>query len=199
MNNKKNNRVFTEATALLWICVLAGVAFLALYSLINILVAEPPFWVGIVLTLADLVCALAVYLVYKKFNEREASFSSRTIELDDAMKSMMKSVDIPCVLTLKNGVILWANAGTYRMLGSEGGLLQKNFYDYSRIRIDDIITSLSENGIVSIRLSYDEFVRIRDIRGSNYLLYAISCITVCNIIEYRVVEHHRLLLNEADP
>ena len=146
MSNKKSNRVFTEANILIWICVLTGIVFLALYSLINIFSSNPPIWIGIILVAADLLCSAVVYLVYKKRSEAEARFSAQTITLEKAMTGMMKNVDIPCILTLKNGIIAWANLGAQNMLGSEGSLLQKNFNDYSALKIEDLIATISEDG-----------------------------------------------------
>lgn len=145
MSNKKNNRVFTEANILIWICVLTGIVFLSLYSLINIFVDNPPIWVGIVLTAVDLLCSVSVYLVYRKKYETEARFNAQTLTLEKAMTGMMKNVEIPCVLTLKNGIVAWANVGAQKMFGTDGGMLQKNLNDFSELKIEDLIATLPEN------------------------------------------------------
>ena len=145
MSNKKDNRIFTEANILLWICVLTGIVFLALYSLINILVDNPPLWVGIVLAAVDLLFAGAVYIVYRKKAENEAHFKSQTVTMEKAMTGMMKNVEIPCVLTLKNGIIAWCSTGAYRMFGANGSLLQKSFNDFSETKIEELIATLPED------------------------------------------------------
>lgn len=59
-------------------------------------------------------------------------------------------------------------------------------------------TALAENGIVSVGLARDKFVRVCDICGVNNIVNGICVVAVRNIVEDRVVEHHRLLLNESD-
>ena len=168
MSNKKDNQVFTEANILLWICVLTGIVFLAMYSLINIFVDNPPLWVGVVLAVVDLLFAATVYIVYKKKAENDARFKSQTVTMEKAMTGMMKNVDIPCVLTLKNGIIAWCSAGAYQMFGADGSLLQKNFNDLSETKIEELIATLPEN-----EDEYDESIHNRAlpviIDGRNYM------------------------------
>lgn len=145
MSNKKDNRVFTEANILLWICVLTGIVFLALYSLINIFVQTPPVWVGPTLAVIYLGISGAIYIVYKKRAENEVRFKGQTVSMEKAMTGMMKDVDVPCVLTLKSGMIAWCSAGANKMFGVEGTLLQKSFNDLSETKIEDLIATLPED------------------------------------------------------
>lgn len=163
MSNKKQNRVFNESNILLWLCVITGIVFIALYALVNIFVKQPPVWIGAVLASVEILCALATYAVYKARSDREAQFNAQTITLEKAMTGMMKNVEIPCVLTLKNGLIAWANVGAQKMFGAEGSLIQKNFNDFSELRIEDLISSIPEQDDIGA----DSLPTV--IGGKNYL------------------------------
>ena len=59
-------------------------------------------------------------------------------------------------------------------------------------------SALAEHGVVCIGHTADEAVRIRDLRRVEHLLNMDIRAAVGNIIIYRVSEHQRLLLDEAD-
>lgn len=142
--NNKNNRVFTETNMLLWICLISSAVFIGLYAMVDIFVESYPFWLGIALFVADLLFILITYIVYKKKRDLEASFKEKTLLMEKAMTGMMRNVDIPCVLTLKNGLIAWCSQGAHKMFATPESLLQKNFNDLCDVDIEKLIATLPE-------------------------------------------------------
>lgn len=142
MSKKKTNRVFAESNMLLWICLISSAVFIGLYAMIDIFAQSYPEWIGIILFLADALFIGIVYIVYKKKSDLDASFKEQTLLMEKAMTGMMKNVDIPCVLTLKNGLIAWCSKGAHTMLGTPESLLQRNFNDLCSTSIEDLIATL---------------------------------------------------------
>lgn len=132
---------------LLWICLLCSTILLGLYALVAFFVPEHPKWIGLVLFAVLAFLTLIIYFVHKKKSDLEASFKEKTLLMEKAMTGMMKDVDIPCVLTLRSGLIAWSSVGANKMLGTGESLLQKNLYDLCGVRIEDLIATLpDENG-----------------------------------------------------
>ena len=69
--------------------------------------------------------------------------------MEKAMTGMMKDVDIPCILTLPSGLIVWSSKGAHEMLGVRDSLLQKKLNDICEVKIEDLISPMTpteENG-----------------------------------------------------
>lgn len=142
MSKKNKTRVFAENNMLLWICLISSALFLGLYALIDIFVENYPMWLGLVLFGAIALFMLVVYIVYKKKLEQEESFKEKTLLMEKAMTGMMKDVEIPCMLTLRSGLIAWCSKGVYNMLDAKESLLQKNFNDLCDKDIEELIAKL---------------------------------------------------------
>jgi c-di-AMP phosphodiesterase-like protein len=142
MSKKNKTRVFAENNMLLWICLISSALFLGLYALIDIFVENYPMWLGLVLFGAIALFMLVVYIVYKKKLEQEESFKEKTLLMEKAMTGMMKDVEIPCMLTLRSGLIAWCSKGVYDMLDAKESLLQKNFNDLCNKDIEELIAKL---------------------------------------------------------
>ena len=140
-----NNRVFTENNMLLWICLLSSTVFIGLFAMIDFFVPDYPNWLGFVLFGVNALFVSIVLLVYKKKRDIEMSFKEKTLLMERAMTGMMRDVDIPCVLTLPNGLIAWCSKGAHLMLGEPESLLQKNFNDLCDVKIEELIASLPES------------------------------------------------------
>ncbi|MBR3845009.1 MAG: DHH family phosphoesterase [Clostridia bacterium] len=145
MSKKNNSRVFTENNMLLWICLLSSVIFFGLYAAVDIFVDNYPMWLGPVLFIADAMLILAVLIAYKRKRDLEASFKESTLLMEKAMTGMMRSVDIPCILTLPTGLIAWCSQGAHKMLGTSESLLQKNFNELCSVSIDDLVATLTDD------------------------------------------------------
>ena len=144
MSKKNKTRVFAENNMLLWICLISSALFLGLYALIDIFVENYPTWLGLVLFGAIALFMLVVYIVYKKKLEQEESFKEKTLLMEKAMTGMMKDVEIPCMLTLRSGLIAWCSKGVYDMLDAKESLLQKNFNDLCNKDIEELIAKRTE-------------------------------------------------------
>ncbi len=141
----KNNkpRVFTGTNMLLWICLLSSALFIGLFAAIDIFVQSYPKWLGLVLFAADVLFVFIVYIVYRSKSRNEASFKENTLLMEKAMTGIMKNVDIPCVLTLRSGLIAWCSVGANKIFEAENSsLLQKNFNEFSEISIEVLIHTL---------------------------------------------------------
>ena len=130
---------------LLWICLLSSVIFFGLYAAVDIFVDNYPMWLGPVLFIADAMLILAVLIAYKRKRDLEASFKESTLLMEKAMTGMMRSVDIPCILTLPTGLIAWCSQGAHKMLGTSESLLQKNFNELCSVSIDDLVATLTDD------------------------------------------------------
>jgi len=130
---------------LLWICLLSSVIFFGLYAAVDIFVDNYPMWLGPVLFIADSMLILAVLIAYKRKRDLEASFKESTLLMEKAMTGMMRSVDIPCILTLPTGLIAWCSQGAHKMLGTSESLLQKNFNELCSVSIDDLVATLTDD------------------------------------------------------
>lgn len=142
MSRKSKSLVFNGANMLLWICLLSSAVFMGLFVAIDIFVDSYPRWLGLVIFAVEAIFVLIVYIVYKRKSMLEANFKEKTLLMEKAMTGMMKNVEIPCVLTLRNGLIAWYSVGANKMFGAEGSLLQKNFNDLSDAKIEDLIATL---------------------------------------------------------
>lgn len=140
-----NNRVFTENNMLLWICLLSSTVFIGLFALIDFFVLDYPKWLGFVLFGVNALFIIIVLIVYKKKRDIEASFKEKTLLMEKAMTGMMRNVDIPCVLTLPNGLIAWCSKGTHDMFGEPDSLLQRNLNELCDVTIEELIASLPES------------------------------------------------------
>ncbi len=129
---------------LLWICLISSAIFIGLYAIINIFVPDYPKWLGIVLFAADVVFIIVVYAVYKSKSRMEISFREKTLLMEKAMTGMMRDVELPCVLTLRSGLIAWYSHGAQVMLGTEESLLQKNLGELCDIKIDELLATLPD-------------------------------------------------------
>lgn len=145
MSKKRNNPIFTENNMLLWICIIVCAIFLGLYVLVDIFVDEYPRWLGVILVGVIGVFILAIYIAYKRKADAEAGFKEKTLLMEKAMTGIMKNVEIPCLLTLKNGLIAWSSKGAQGMLNTEESLLQKNFNDFCDVKIEDLIATLPDD------------------------------------------------------
>lgn len=130
---------------LLWICLISSAIFIGLYAIINIFVNDHPKWLGLVLFAADVIFIVIVYVVYRKKNQMELSFKEKTLLMERAMTGMMRSVEIPCVLTLRSGLIAWYSRGAQEILGTEESLLQKNLGELFGIDTDALIGAIPED------------------------------------------------------
>ncbi len=144
MRKKKNNRVFTESNMLLWICLLCSTIFIGLFAMIDIFVKSYPKWLGLLLFAADALFIAVVYIVYKKKSELDSSFKEKTLLMEKAMTGMMKNVEIPCVLTLRSGLIAWCSQGVHKMLNIHDSLLQRNFTELFGINLEELVSTLAE-------------------------------------------------------
>lgn len=129
---------------LLWICLISSAIFIGLYAIINIFVPDYPKWLGIVLFAADVVFIVIVYAVYRSKSRMEISFREKTLLMEKAMTGMMRDVELPCVLTLRSGLIAWYSHGAQIMLGTEESLLQKNLGELCDIKIDELLATLPD-------------------------------------------------------
>lgn len=145
VNNQKKNSTVVDTNILLWICIFTGAVFLAFYALIDIFSPDPPIWLGPLLAATYVLVALVSYIICRKKLRFEKTFKEETITMEKAMTSMMKDVEIPCVLTLRNGIIAWCSHGAYEMFGASTSLLQKNFNDLSGVKLDDLVSMLPED------------------------------------------------------
>ena len=59
------------------------------------------------------------------------------------------------------------------------------------------LPALTEHGIVGIGLTSYKSVRIRNVCGVYNVVHGCARVTVCDVIEYGIAEHHRLLLYVA--
>ncbi len=144
VNNRKKFSTLVETNLLLWISMITGAVFLIFYTLIDIFVPKPPTWLGIVLSATYALVIAASYIICRRKVEFEKSFKEETITMEKAMTSMMKDVEIPCLLTLKNGVIAWCSKGAHEMFGISSSLVQKNFNDYSSVKLSELISLLPD-------------------------------------------------------
>lgn len=144
MRKKNTNRVFTESNMLLWICLLSSAVFIGLFAMIDIFVESYPIWLGILLFAVDAVFIAVVYIVYKKKSELDASFKEKTLLMEKAMTGMMKNVEIPCLLTLRSGLIAWCSQGVHQMLDIHESLLQRNFTELFNINLEELVSTLAE-------------------------------------------------------
>ena len=144
MSNKNQNRsIFSDIGALLWICVISSSIFIGLYALIDIFVPNHPLWLGPIIFTINVILSIIAFVVYKKKKTVEENFKAQELIIEKAMTSMMRKVDVPCMLTLPNGTIAWCSKGANDMLG-QSNLLHKNFNDVCGAKIDDFIGSLSK-------------------------------------------------------
>lgn len=142
MSKNNEKRVFTESNVLLWICIVSSATFIGLYAMIDLLIEDYPRWLGLVIFAINALFVVVAYSVYKKKRDVEESFKAKTLLMERAMTGMMRSVDIPCILTLPNGIIAWCSKGAHEMLGVPESLLQKNFNDLCSVNIEDLISAL---------------------------------------------------------
>lgn len=142
--NDKDNRVFTETNTPLWICLLSSAIFIGLYAMIDLFVEDYPSWLGLLLFVFNMLFIIVTYVVYKKRSDLETSFKEKTLLMEKAMTGMMRDVDIPCVLTLRSGLIAWCSQGAYEMFGTNDSLLQENFNDLCQVDIEKLIATLPE-------------------------------------------------------
>ena len=145
MSNKKQNRgASSESNALLWICIISSSLFLGLYALIDALIDNYPTWLGLLIFAINVILSIIAYAVHKKKKTLEEEFKAQSLIMEKAMTSMMRRVDVPCILTLPNGTIAWCSKGAHDMLG-EDNLLHKSFNDVCDVNIEDIVGSLLKN------------------------------------------------------
>ena len=142
MSKNNEKRVFTESNVLLWICIVSSATFIGLYAMIDLLIEDYPRWLGLVIFAINALFVVVAYSVYKKKRDVEESFKAKTLLMERAMTGMMRSVDIPCILTLPSGIIAWCSKGAHEMLGVPESLLQKNFNDLCSVNIEDLISAL---------------------------------------------------------
>ena len=76
MSKNNEKRVFTESNVLLWICIVSSAIFLGLYAMIDLLVADYPKWLGLVIFAINALFAVVAYSVYKKKRDYEESFKA---------------------------------------------------------------------------------------------------------------------------
>ena len=165
--NNKSNAIFI----LLWICIISSAIFVGLYMLIDYLVPEHSNWLGIVIFSVNTLLAIIAFVVYKKKRAQEESFNAKTLLMEKAMTGMMRDVDIPCILTLPNGLIVWCSKGAHDMLGVRDSLLQKKFNDICEVKIEDLIGSmpkLDENTDQSDVQNHTTLNTL--IKGKNYIV-----------------------------
>ena len=145
MSKNNEKRVFTESNVLLWICIVSSAIFIGLYAMIDLLVEDYPKWLGLVIFAINALFAVVAYSVYKKRRDHEESFKAKTLLMERAMTGMMRGVEIPCILTLPNGIIAWCSKGAHDMLDVPESLLQKNFNDLCSVKIEELIEALNAN------------------------------------------------------
>ena len=171
MSKNNEKRVFTESNVLLWICIVSSATFIGLYAMIDLLVEDYPRWLGLIIFAINALFVVVAYSVYKKKRDIEESFKAKTLLMERAMTGMMRSVDIPCILTLPSGIIAWCSKGAHEMLGAPESLLQKNFNDLCSVNIEELISALhapTEQGGNEKEMA-DHASRAVVINGRNYM------------------------------
>ncbi len=173
MSKNNEKRVFTESNVLLWICIVSSATFIGLYAMIDLLIEDYPRWLGLVIFAINALFVVVAYSVYKKKRDVEESFKAKTLLMERAMTGMMRSVDIPCILTLPSGIIAWCSKGAHEMLGVPESLLQKNFNDLCSVNIEDLISALhaptEQGGNENANEMADHASRAVVINGRNYM------------------------------
>ena len=169
---KKSNGVFTDSNILLWICIISSTIFIGLYAAIDFYLGEDcPVWLGALIFGVNLLFAIIAFAVYRKKRQQEESFKAKTLLMEKAMTGMMRNVDIPCILTLKSGLIAWSSKGAHEMLGIRESLLQKNFNDLCNIKIEDLISALPKREEGSESDEYSDSTSLSTvINGKNYIV-----------------------------
>ena len=144
MSRNKDKRILSESNVLLMMCLISSTIFMGLYAMINILVEEYPDWLGLVILGINLLFISIVLIFYRRKRKLEKTFNEKTLQMEKAMTGMMKDVDIPCILTLRSGIIAWCSKGAHDIFDIPTSLLQKNFNDICDVNIDDLIATLPE-------------------------------------------------------
>lgn len=144
MSRNKDKRILSESNVLLMMCLISSTIFMGLYAMINILVEEYPNWLGLVILGINLLFISIVLIFYRRKRKLEKTFNEKTLQMEKAMTGMMKDVDIPCILTLRSGIIAWCSKGAHDIFDIPTSLLQKNFNDICDVNIDDLIATLPE-------------------------------------------------------
>lgn len=169
-NENKNNRVFSESNALLWICIISSSVFIGLFAMIDFLLDDYPSWLGFVIFGINALFVIISYTVYKKKRDIEETFKAQTILMEKAMTGMMRKVDIPCVLILPSGTIAWSSNGAHEMLGVKESLLQKNFNDLCEVNTETLIGALSKKDDEDNEQVADNASVSAIINGRNYMV-----------------------------
>lgn len=206
-NNKK--RSGGENNIVFWLCLACGSVFLGLFAMLDMFSKNYPAWIGLVLFAAYTTFAVIAFVIHRKHLKGEESFREKTLLMEKAMTGMMKDVDIPCILTLRSGLIAWSSNGALEMLGTSESLLQKNITELCPLNLARLI-SLSEGEklitegenaetdprFICINDKYYNATLYKHVLGKNiyYLITFEDCTDYTNlkakyVAEYPVVAH----------
>ena len=144
MSKRKNDRSTAESNNILWTCVISSGVFLALYALVDIFVESYPKWLGVIIFGVYAMSVVTCLIIYGSRRKKEKDFAEKTLLMEKAMTGMMQNVSIPCVLTLRSGLIAWSSNGAREMLGSEESLIQQNITDLCSIKLEELIEELNK-------------------------------------------------------
>lgn len=148
MSKRKNDRSFAESNNILWTCVISSGSFLALYALVDIFVESYPRWLGVIIFGVYAMSVVACLIIYGSKRKKEKDFAEKTLLMEKAMTGMMQDVSIPCILTLRSGLIAWSSQGAREMLGVEESLIQQNITDLCDLKLEKLIEELSADKVV---------------------------------------------------
>lgn len=147
-NQNKNNGIKFNSNSLLWICIISAPIFIGIYAAINFFLPTSPDWLGFIILGFNALFIAIISIIFKNKQALEEKVKAQSILTENILEkttiSMLKNVDVPCVLTHSDGTIVWCSKGTNDIIGTKDGLIQKNFNDLSPIKMEAFINAINK-------------------------------------------------------
>ena len=125
MKNKRNG-INIDSGKLIWICMLVGLACIAIQFLITSFTDISPIYSGIAILVAYGAAAAAIIIQSKLTIYQYAEMHREITMTGAAMTNLIDQADIPAVITHDNGTIIWHNAAMASLFGVEEPMFGKS-------------------------------------------------------------------------
>ena len=125
MKNKRNG-INIDSGKLIWICMLVGLACIAIQFLITSFTDISPVYSGIAVFAAYGAAAAAIIIQSKLTIYQYAEMHREITMTGAAMTNLIDQADIPAVITHDNGTIIWHNAAMASLFGVEEPMFGKS-------------------------------------------------------------------------